>query len=93
VNRLLLILPIAFLCCGCFERKPNIPDHHWRGGALYDENGIEVATVTVFPFGIDSSQACVFLTAGLNYYGCTYWETGQQAFDQVGKVFASERRR
>ena len=82
------LLLAATTLIGCFENKPVIPGYHWNGDNLYDSNGRDVASVVTIPF--EKSQGCIFFAANLGYSECTYWETGQQAYDWVGKQFIKQ---
>jgi len=76
------------------DHKPDIPGFHWNGSTLYNANGVEVAAVVSFPLNVESSQACIFETPSVSFSktGCTYWETGQQAYNYVKHVFTPEVR-
>jgi hypothetical protein len=84
------VLLVAGCLTGCFERKPMIPGYYWDGDKLYNSSGVEVASVVTMPFNVDPSQDCIFAASGIES-SCTYWETGQEAFDHVGKVFLKGR--
>ena len=76
---------LAVFLSGCCH-KPDIPNYHWGGSTLYNQKGEQVAAVVTMDFFGEPSQACVFAQSGIANE-CTYWETGQQAYDHVGKVF------
>jgi len=77
-------------CPGC-NREPAIPGYHWRASGLYDSKGQEVASVIAIPGGKYASQACIFL-ASHHGIGCTYWETSQEAYDYVERIFLEEKK-
>jgi hypothetical protein len=90
----ILVIAVSLSMTGCGERKPNIAGCHWvlhnfgDIGTLYDSEGHELVDVVV---GLDGepSQACIF--HWVSDVGptppCTNWETGQQAYDWVGREF------
>jgi hypothetical protein len=88
----LAILILGVLCLtGCYEseHKPDIPGFHWHRDSLYNPSGIRAASIVVDR--VDESQACIFKEAGLGWSNCTYWETGQEAYDYVERSFSQAR--
>lgn len=94
-RRVILILGLFLLatCTGCFEKKPTISGYHWTGGTLYDASGIEIASVIIFPFNVESAQACIFSVNGMeDIGGCKSFETGQEAYDYVAAKFSEHHK-
>lgn len=81
-----LLMLVAVFMTGCFESRPMIDGYHWNGGELYDSMGNEIAIVIVFPFATLASKACIF-DKKIDPGPCTEWETGQEAYDYVGRKF------
>lgn len=84
------LLSVTVFLAGCTQ-KPTIPGYHWNGGTLYDADGVEVADVVTFLFDSDSAQDCIFKPPPGQTAGCDHWETGQLAFDDVGRIFGVQK--
>lgn len=85
--KLAAVVLAALVLVGCGEHKPVIEGFHWDGDQLYDSEGRNVASVVVVHFRLGSSQACIFDASGIKDDACTYWETGQQAYDYIDRRF------